>query len=145
MTNRTNKALLERRALAEKAIQGSWGRGDSKHLNTILAVRENEHCNQRFQIAVTNLGLEAEAAHIAANSPDVVMEDIDEILRLRAENARLEKEADWLAVQLANGLIDPCLIEYLHGLSNGLCHSPTPEMLLEAARKFVEKSNDQPH
>lgn len=44
----------------------------------------------------------ANALYIAANSPDVVMDDIDEILRLRAQVERLEKEADWLALVLAN-------------------------------------------
>lgn len=37
------------------------------------------------------------AAHIATNSPPTVMADIDEILRLREQVERLEKEADWLA------------------------------------------------
>ena len=35
--------------------------------------------------------------NIPANSPDVVKADIAEILHLRAENERLNKEADWLA------------------------------------------------
>ncbi|MDE7065226.1 MAG: hypothetical protein K2O70_07120, partial [Desulfovibrionaceae bacterium] len=37
----------------------------------------------------------------AANSPDVVMADIDEILRLRAEVERLGNEGDWLAGLIA--------------------------------------------
>lgn len=82
---------------------------------------------------------ESDAAHIAANSPDVVMADIDEILRLRADVERLEKEANWLATRLANALIDPILIDDLQALSNGLPHPPTPEMLRETARKAVGK------
>lgn len=43
---------------------------------------------------------QATAAHIAASSPDVVRADIEEILRLRKEVARLNKEADWLGLRL---------------------------------------------
>ena len=43
---------------------------------------------------------QANAARIAASSPDVVRDDIAEILHLRAENERLNKEADWLAKTL---------------------------------------------
>ncbi|MDE6733879.1 MAG: hypothetical protein K2J64_00220 [Desulfovibrio sp.] len=43
------------------------------------------------------------ASHLAVfilfNPPEAVMADIDEILRLRAEVERLEREADWLAQQ----------------------------------------------
>ena len=67
------------------------------------------------------------------------MADIDEILRLRADVERLEKEANWLATRLANALIDPILIDDLQALSNGLPHPPTPEMLRETARKAVGK------
>lgn len=46
----------------------------------------------------TELSLEC-IGHIAANSPDVVIATIDELLRLREEKERLEKEADWLALK----------------------------------------------
>ena len=45
---------------------------------------------------------QATAAHIAASSPDVVREDIEEILRLRQEVARLELENQRLTVAGAN-------------------------------------------
>lgn len=45
---------------------------------------------------------EADAAHIAANHPDVVRADIEEILRLRQEVARLELENQRLTVAGAN-------------------------------------------
>lgn len=56
----------------------------------------------------------------AANFPNVVIADIDEILRLRAEVERLEKEAHWLATHVVNALREPALIAHLHYLSNGL-------------------------
>lgn len=34
-----------------------------------------------------------------SNNPETVIADINEILRLRAENERLEKEAEWLAAR----------------------------------------------
>lgn len=100
MTNCTNEALLERSALAEKAVQGPWKISNSARvqLSRIIANREG------YDVA-SCLGdyAKANAAHIVANSPDVVIADIDEILRLRAENKRLEKEADWLANALKQG------------------------------------------
>ncbi len=37
------------------------------------------------------------------NSPDVTIVTVDELLRLRAENERLEREANWLAGYLTIG------------------------------------------
>lgn len=62
----------------------------------------------------------------AANSPDVVTADIDEILRLRAEMERVEKEADWLATAAANN--------GWHG------ERVSPEWMRETARKAVEET-----
>lgn len=98
----TNEALLERRALAEKVCEGPWEKYCAKD---IMAVRHtkigNEEHIERFPIAqIVYSGGEAEAAHIAANSPDVVMADIDEIIRLRAENTWLDREAIHLATLL---------------------------------------------
>lgn len=94
--NRTTESLLARRELAEKATPGPWKPGTSVFLKqeTIIA--------SMGYIAAEPIGVSYPTtcynfAHIAANSPDVVMADIDEILRLRAQVERLEKEADWLA------------------------------------------------
>lgn len=84
-------------------------------------------------------GVANPVAHIAANSPDVVTADIDEILRLRVEVGRLEKEADWLATHVANALREPALIAHLHYLSKGLTVPPSSETIREAARKAVEE------
>ena len=100
MTNCTNEALLARRVLAEQAIAGPWEVCDPEDDTARgLGLMVMAACGtQRFHVAsATYCGGKPEAAHIAANSPDVVMTDIDEILRLRAENERLEQEAEWLA------------------------------------------------
>ncbi|WP_022655582.1 hypothetical protein [uncultured Desulfovibrio sp.] len=55
------------------------------------------------------------------------------------EAEQLKRENLWLATQLANALIDPCLVAHLQDLSKGLMHPPTPEMLCEAARGAAEK------
>lgn len=96
--NRTTEALLARRALAEKATPGPWKKGIA--LRQGYGVDAIWDCSGAL-VADTEKSVspceESDAAHIAANSPDVVMADIDEILRLRAQVERLEKEADWLA------------------------------------------------
>lgn len=51
---------------------------------------------------------QATAAHIAASSPDVVRADIEEILQLREEVARLDKEADWFIEYIWNKDIFRC-------------------------------------
>lgn len=138
--SRTTESLLARRALAEKATPGPWKKGIA--LRQGYGVDAIWDCSGAL-VADTEKSVspyeESDAAHIAANSPDVVMADIDEILRLRADVERLEKEANWLATRLANALIDPILIDDLQALSNGLPHPPTPEMLRETARKAVGK------
>lgn len=122
--NRTTESLLARRALAEKATPGPWKSVydycvlpniyDDRPANVLIADCSREHDHDKKT--------KANALYIAANSPDVVMADIDEILRLRAEvefwrqetqdvrenfertlqcerdkTDRLEREADWLA------------------------------------------------
>lgn len=85
----TTVSLLARRALAEKATPGPW-------------VRERGFLvygpwGDRPVSGEEGILNPADAAHIAANDPPTVIADIDEILRLREEMERLEKEADWLA------------------------------------------------
>lgn len=114
--NRNNESLLARRALAEKATPGPWyanrsGRGvitqytplkdrtfgygcGDEFVCDLNDGEYHEYCDDKEQVNT--------AAHIAANSPDVVMADIDEILRLREKVERLEKEADYLAQCAAN-------------------------------------------
>ncbi|MBD5647953.1 MAG: hypothetical protein HDQ89_10235 [Desulfovibrio sp.] len=95
MNDRSNEALLARRAIAEKAAPGPWAMGGK----TSLWVKDSEGtgiCTMLTRDSPRNT-----AIHIAANSPDVVMAHIDEILRLRTEVQRLNKEADYLAGVIA--------------------------------------------
>lgn len=94
-TDLSIEALLVRREIAEKATPGPW----EKMFETAVGT-DNGH-QVPLRIASTNF--ESDAAHIAANSPDVVIATIDELLRLRAECARLEREANWLAGYLTIG------------------------------------------
>lgn len=97
-SDRTTESLLFRRALAEKATPGPWKSVydycvlpniyDDRPANVLIADCSCEHDHDKKT--------KANALYIAANSPDVVMADIDEILRLREQVERLEKEADWL-------------------------------------------------
>lgn len=94
--NRTTESLLARRALAEEATPGPW---ESDHFSSVA---HSLYVESNIGIFVCDSIEDRDAAFITANSPDVVMDDIDEILRLRAQVERLEKEADWLALVLAN-------------------------------------------
>lgn len=82
-TDLSTEALLVRREIAEKATPGPW----EKMFETAVGT-DNGH-QVPLHIASTNF--ESDAAHIAANAPDVVIATIDELLRLRAENGRLKE------------------------------------------------------
>ena len=81
---------------------------------------------------------EDDAAHIAASSPDVVRADIEEILRLRKEVARLDKEADWLAKTLGVQLKDSFGCVWCWLSKSDMCNGDCTESLRTAARKAVE-------
>lgn len=86
--NRTTEALLARRELAEKATPEKW------NLLQIFAEDENYVGPETWADmgkAVCICRYAKDAQYIAANSPDVAMADIDEILRLREENEKLRK------------------------------------------------------
>lgn len=121
-SGRTTEALLARRALAEKATPGPWEVDKSEITSAVYVETDWGHliCESDDE----------DAAHIAANSPDVVMADIDEILRLRAEVERLEKEKDWLLTKLADG----CLV----GESNCAMPSPCPRYPKNASSQLAE-------
>ena len=96
--DRSDAALHERLELAEKATQGPW----YHTLAAIVGTKKSPEDNDATCICFTEWGCsgdpQANAAHIAASSPDVVRADIEEILRLRAENERLELENQRLSV-----------------------------------------------
>lgn len=98
MTDRTIESLLSRRALAEKATPGPW---EADYRGCYIFTPRPEEI-MVAEMRGTGDGLSREqqsrnAAYISANSPDVVMDDINEILRLRDDVERLECAADWLA------------------------------------------------
>ncbi|WP_165175858.1 hypothetical protein [Desulfovibrio sp. ZJ369] len=144
-TDRTTEALLARRALAENATPGKWittgiNSVNGGYCNRLIYPDENSHFLVVSMSSISNPKCAEDADHISANSPDVVMADIDEILRLRTELARLEKEADWLAMVLANACSGIPLSEYIEEDVNGMS-PPAPEHWREAARKAMEKMN----
>lgn len=158
MTDLSAEALLARRALAEKATPGPWVQNipeeddfdndcsfistPDRNAESVIEIAKLEYTDT-YSDEPTDFVHEqrANAAYIAAFDPTTVMAYIDEILRLRAEVERQDKEADWLATRLANALIDPALVDDLQALSRGM-HPPTPEMLREAARKAEEKRHE---
>ena len=90
--SRTTEALLVRRALAEKATPGPWIRERG-----FLVYGPWRSRPVSGEEGILN---PADASHIAANSPDVVMADIDEILQLRMENEKLRQ-----SVEIQRGMV----------------------------------------
>lgn len=162
MTNyldRNIEALLARRELAEKATPGPWFAicsDDEMCMNTSYVATKDEDAPPeeayRHIVALTLYQAKRvachqderwneNAAHIAANAPSTVMADIDEILRLRAEVERLENEANWLALVLANVGCGVPESEYIDMDINGMS-PPEPEHWREAARNAVKEDNN---
>lgn len=122
--NRSDAALRERLGIAEKATQGPWVLQDNGAIPLVYGPN-----GERIAKAIDN---HTDAAHIAASSPDVVREDIEEILRLRREVARLNKEADWLGLRLwGTGGVPP--VEDFDVRADRI------KMWRKAARKAVEE------
>lgn len=171
MNDRSTEALLARRALAEMATPGPWASYVNvkatfgvkahdwgqvyarvgEHVWAILSMNLNRLSPAEEAEARTALregrGIDPgqpgrDAAFIASNPPETVMADIDEILRLRAEVARLEKEADWLAQTLANECPVCGSVRYLnYSLNVKVRIRPTAGDWREAARKAMEGNN----
>lgn len=130
--DRSDAALRERLELAEKATKGPW----YHTLAAIVGTKKSPEDNDATCICFTEWGCsgdpQANAAHIAASSPDVVQADIEEILRLRKEVARLNKEADWLGLRLwGTGGVPP--VEDFDVRADRI------KMWRKAARKAVEE------
>lgn len=130
--DRSDAAIRERLVIAEKATQGPWYHS----LAAIVGTKKSPEDNDATCICFTEWGCsgdpQANAAHIAASSPDVVRADIEEILQLRKEVARLNKEADWLGLRLwGTGGVPP--VEDFDVRADRI------KMWREAARKAVEE------
>ena len=140
--DRSDAALRERLELAEKATKGPW----YHTLAAIVGTKESPEDNEATCICFTEWGCSGDpqenAAHIAASSPDVVKADIEEILRLRAENERLNKEADWLAKTLGVRVKDNFGCVWCWLSESDMCNGDCTKSLRNAARKAVEEEEN---
>lgn len=132
--DRSDAALRERLVIAEKATQGPWKSDEvvtrKKDFEPSYVVKDKDGFTIVDVLPVP--AYQANAAHIAASSPDVVREDIEEILQLRKEVARLNKEADWLGLRLwGTGGVPP--VEDFDVRADRI------KMWRKAARKAVEE------
>ncbi len=137
--NRTTESLLARRALAEKATPGPWEVDKSEITSAVYVETSWGHL-------ICDSSDHGDAAHIAVSDPATVMADIDEILRLREQVERLEKEADWLAEycwKKPEAEYHP-LREMRGGFYCGACpyDYDCRKCWREAARKAVEANHD---
>lgn len=137
--SRTTESLLSRRALAEKATPGPWEVDKSEITSAVYVETSWGHL-------ICDSSDHGDAAHIAVSDPATVMADIDEILRLREQVERLEKEADWLAEycwKKPEAEYHP-LREMRGGFYCGTCphDHDCRKCWREAARKAVEANHD---
>lgn len=147
--DRSDAALRKRLEIAEKAMPK-----DEKTIWTADFASPHETCvrdafTERI-LTMEDYTDQATAAHIAASSPDVVREDIEEILRLRQEVARLNKEADWFIEYIWNKDIFRCPMPEGYKCEHKfkhICCLDSEETEIrgrcwrEAARKAVEDEN----
>ena len=148
--SRTTEALLARRELAEEATPGPWGQVIAGLERVVIDSKGTVVCtvclDEDFSDKETERQVLANLYYIAVNSPAIVMADIDEILRLRAQVERLEKEADWLAEycwKKPEAEYHP-LREMRGGFYCGTCphDHDCRKCWREAARKAVEANHD---
>lgn len=136
----SDASLRERLELAEKAAQGPWKTDEvvtrKKDFEPSYVVKDKDGFTIVDVLPIA--AYQANAAHIAANSPDVVKADIAEILRLRTENERLNKEADWLAKALGVQVKDSFGCAWCWLSESDMCNGDCTESLRNAARKAVE-------
>lgn len=90
--DRSDAALQKRLELAKKATHGPWALWEWD--NGVKEIRSNADPDEDHVCRVWH---KKDGDFLAKNSPIEVQADIEEILRLRQEVARLNKEADWLA------------------------------------------------
>ena len=132
--DRSDAALHKRLKIAGKATPGSWSLQDRGAIPLVYGPN-----GERIAKAIDN---REDTAHIAANSPDVVKADIAEILHLRAENERLNKEADWLAKTLGIQLSDSCGCVWCWLSEFDMCNGNCMESLRKAASEAVEEEEN---
>lgn len=90
--NDAEQWLADLEAKAQEAEQGEWKAITKEFFGDVSSDVEVNNGTVAYDLNPDDAAFIA-----AANSPDVVIATIDELLRLRAECARLEREANWLA------------------------------------------------
>lgn len=117
ITELSTEALLDRKAIAERATPGPWEK-DGDDIYTEWSREEYPErgyeaevegfseirvaTTENYSPDISDDETAGNAAHIAANSPDVVIATIDELLRLREENERMQSMIAALARKVAN-------------------------------------------
>ena len=98
MSNRSDEALRERLELAKKATPGPWKSVEvlfrKKNFEPSYVVKDGD--GRTIVDIISVAAYQATAGHIAASSSDVVRADLEEIIALRAEVARLREENESL-------------------------------------------------
>ena len=139
--DRSDATLRERLDLAEKATKGPWKSDEvitrKKGFEPSYVVKDRDGFTIVDVLPIA--AYQANAAHIAASSPDVVKADIEELLRLRAENERLNKEADWLAKALGVQVRDSFGCAWCWLSESDMCNGDCTKSLRNAASKAVEE------
>lgn len=148
----SDRALCALISKSESATPGPWTiTGGGSVLWTIMWKAKTD--GQIYPLAHLATSKE-DAAFIAACDPETVRAMCCAIGRMRSDLGvhkttiaeleeqvgRLEKEADWLALVLANACCGIPLSEYIDMDSNGMS-PPGPEHWREAARKAVGGNN----
>ena len=108
--DRSTERLLQRKQIAEeagKAHPGEWGT-DIRYNLKMTAVCAG---NGEPLCMMTDDEDVATATHIAISDPGTTQKDIEEIIKLRAENERLNKEADWL-VKILSHYTEDCPLKF---------------------------------
>ena len=132
--DRRDAALRERLRIVGKATPGSWSLQDRGVIPLVYGPN-----GERIAKAIDN---REDTAHVAANSPDVVRADIEEILRLRAENESLNKEANWLAKALGVQVRDGFGCAWCWLSESDMCNGDYTESLRNAASEAVEEEEN---
>ena len=106
--DRSTERLLQRKKIAEEAGKshpGEWGTDIRYNLKMSAVCADN---GKPLCIMTDDKDV-ATATHIALSAPGTTQQDIEEIIKLRAENkrlrgevTRLDREADWLVKMLSH-------------------------------------------
>lgn len=98
MSDRSNEALRERLEMAKKAKPGPWKSVEvlfrKKNFEPSYVVKDGD--GRTIVDIISVAAYQETARNIAANHPDIVRADLEEILALRAEVERLREENEAL-------------------------------------------------